>query len=148
MYSSSKFSRCHFHPEIHQRLSLANAAEFVSAVRVDRLGRGRLRSDLWTHSSRRLPQVVHGISEGNLEYRHCLFLIPQPKNISTFMWFLLVCLFPLRTTRSSRGFRLTKASSRVHSVGSLPTASYRVARVGMWKLARGTHRPTRRCVCW
>lgn len=44
--------------------SLVNSAEFLSSVCVDRLGWGRLRPDLWTHFAYRLPQVVHGVSEG------------------------------------------------------------------------------------
>lgn len=41
-----------------------NSAELLSAVCLNRLGRGRLRPDLRTHFAYRLPQVIHGVSEG------------------------------------------------------------------------------------
>lgn len=41
-----------------------NYAEFLPAVCVNRLGWGCLRPDLWSHFAYRLPQVIHGVSEG------------------------------------------------------------------------------------
>lgn len=70
------------------------------------------------------------------------------ENLDIHVFCFLACLFPLRTTRSCKAFQSTRASSRARSVDSLPTASSPVARGGMWKQARGTHPPTRRCVCW
>lgn len=44
--------------------SLVNSTEFLSAVRVNRLGWGCLRADLWTHFAYRLSEVLYGVSEG------------------------------------------------------------------------------------
>lgn len=57
------------HSVIYFIFSLVNSAEFLSAVCVYRLGWGCVCPDLWTHFAYRLPQVIHGISEGNLDFK-------------------------------------------------------------------------------
>lgn len=44
--------------------SLGNSTELLSAVRVNRLGWGCLRADLWTQFAHRLSEVIYGVPEG------------------------------------------------------------------------------------
>lgn len=130
-----------------KRLSPVNAAEFLSAVRVHRLGWRRLRSDLWTHSSCRLPQVVHGISEGKLEWRNSFFFFFFISKQKKILRFVCVCVFgSIQNDQVLQGFSVDKGEftcplCRQFANSVLPCRPGRDVEAGKW------HSPTNKKMC-